>query len=160
MFCTLRVPARFDRSGPRMPPLPFDHVAAAAVGALPQKIASPAATSPCAGVSIAVPRSPRMYAVTLPDLIVGELPAERRHLRARDPVLDRVEDFLIRAAQIAAILRGNRRAELAARAVLPVARRARLVVQLLAFGDGLSDCQSPDALRRRRRTAAALGGQR
>ena len=59
----LRVPARFVRSGPTSPPLLFTtwqlpH------SPLPQKTCSPSATSPGAGASMAVPRSPRMYAAT------------------------------------------------------------------------------------------------
>ena len=77
---------------------------------------------------------------------------------SRDAVLDRVENFLIGATQVAAVLCGDRRAELAARAVLAMTRRARLVVELLAFGDRLRLPMAGCGLRRRTRTAAALGG--
>src|SRR6185436_13436946 len=59
----LRVPARFVRSGPTSPPLPFTTWQSPHVP-LPQKICSPTAASPAAGASMAVPRSPRMYAAT------------------------------------------------------------------------------------------------
>ena len=139
-----------------MLPSPFDHVTAAALGAGPEDRLSRRCVSLCGRVDRGAAKTTDVRG-HLPDVVVAELAAVRRHLRAGDPVLDRVEDFLIRAAKIAAILRGNRRSELTARPVLPMARRARLVVQLLAFRDG---GRIPNRrIHGRRRTAAALGGE-
>ena len=138
MFCTLRVPPRFERSGPRMLPLPLIMWQEPQLRLAPRRALHRAATSPCAGASMAVPRRPRMYAVTRQICSSVNCPPVRRHLRAGNAVLDRIEDLLVGASKVAAILRGDRRTELSASAVLPVARRARLVVELLAFGDGLA----------------------
>ena len=94
-----------------------------------------------------------------PDLIVGELSRERRHLRARDAVLHGIEDLIVRAPQVPAVLRSHRRAELSAFAVLAVAGGARLVVELLSFGDRFAIANGRIGLGARRgRTAAALCG--